>query len=111
MFVAVMLAVFIQVKSQAMLVLGGHDAIRGRDASIGELFARTRGVVGRMMLLVLALVGVFFVLFGLVGALFWGVTLAAIRGNDAGPAIGARVGLYLPSRTARRSTRSGVPGS
>lgn len=95
MFVAVLLAVCIQIKSQAMLVLGAHDTIQGRDASIGELFARTRGVVGRMMLLVLALVGGVFALFGLVGALFWGVTLAAIRSNDAGPAIGAMVGLYL----------------
>lgn len=95
MFVAVLLAALIQIKSQAMLVLGAHDTIEGRDASIGELFARTRGVVGRVLLLVLALVGGLFAVLVLFGVLFWGVTAAALGASEPGAAIGAMVGLYI----------------
>lgn len=95
MVVAVALVVFIQIKSQAMMVLGAHDTIEGRDGSVGGLFARTRGVVGRVILLVLAVVGGFSALFVLFGVLFWGVTLAAIRADEPGAAIGAMAGLYV----------------
>lgn len=96
MFLAVLGSVYVQIKAQAMLVLGAYDTIEGRQSSIRELFSRTAGVVGRMVLLVLALVAAIFLVYLLFAILFGMIALGMSRtSDDPGAAIGTMVGLFL----------------
>ena len=95
LFAAVIVAVLIQIRVQAMLVLGAHDEIQGRLSSIRDVFRRTSGVAARMALLVLAVVAGIFVLYGLFAALMWGAVVGMLNSRDLGTAIGALVALYL----------------
>lgn len=69
MLAAIILSYLAQIKVQAMMVLGAHDTIHGQTSSVGELFRRTAGVVGRVLLLVLLVTLAAFLVFGVLTAL------------------------------------------
>lgn len=76
LFVATIVGALAQIKAQAMMSLAAHDEIHGRPSTFGDLYARTRGVIGRILgLLVLVTLVAFVVLGG-----FYAAMLAAIFG-------------------------------
>ncbi|MDO5683526.1 MAG: glycerophosphoryl diester phosphodiesterase membrane domain-containing protein, partial [Propionibacteriaceae bacterium] len=94
MFVATVGSLLVQVKGQAMIVLGAHDEIHGQPSTLGDLFRRTSGVVGRILMLGLALVGAIFLLYGAFTALIVVMTMRAATGGSSSSA-GALAGVII----------------
>ncbi|MDO5499000.1 MAG: glycerophosphoryl diester phosphodiesterase membrane domain-containing protein [Propionibacteriaceae bacterium] len=91
-------ALLIQIKTNAMLVLGAHDTAEGtgQPSSLGDLFRRTKGVAGRMVLLVLAFVGLMVVVYGAIAGIGAVLFMNAVNsGNDSGGVIAALVGFWI----------------
>ncbi|HHV20581.1 MAG TPA: hypothetical protein GXZ30_03450 [Propionibacterium sp.] len=89
LFAAFVGSFLIQVKTQAMLVLGAHDEIHGQPSTIGDLFRRTSGVALRVLVLGLALIGAIFVIYGVLVALIVGTAIRAAQSSDPGSALSA----------------------
>ena len=86
MFAAVVVGSLAQIKVQAMMVLGAHDVIHGRPSDNRDLYARTKGVVGRVLLLWIAVVAAVFLVMGLLmGGMFAAIMGAIMTSSDRDP--------------------------
>ncbi|WP_425310036.1 glycerophosphoryl diester phosphodiesterase membrane domain-containing protein [Ammonicoccus fulvus] len=86
MFAAVVVGSLAQIKVQAMMVLGAHDVIHGRPSDNRDLYARTKGVVGRVLLLWIAVVVAIFLVMGLLmGGMFAAIMGAIATSSDRDP--------------------------
>lgn len=100
-FTAVVVGYLAQIKIQAMITLGSYDVIHQRRSTAGDLFRRTGGVVGRVLLLVLVVLAAVFVVYGLIIGVTIAITFGAIAaeapggGFDPGAVAGTLVAAYL----------------
>ncbi|OYO03792.1 hypothetical protein CGZ97_10320 [Enemella evansiae] len=97
-FATVVITALVNIKAQGMMALAAHDSATGRpDAGLSDLSSRTRGLVGRVLLFALMVVGAVLLLYGVMAAVMIGTMLTAINTSSSRgeSAIAAVVGVYL----------------
>ncbi|TDO86375.1 DUF7847 domain-containing protein [Enemella evansiae] len=97
-FACLVITALINVKAQGMMALAAHDSATGRaDAGLADLSARTRGLVGRVLLFYLLVIGVVVLVYAVIVAVMLGTMFTAISSSRTGgeSAIAAVVGVWL----------------
>ena len=94
-------------QTAGMMALAAYDEIEGRPSRVGELWARTRGLIGRVVVFLLLIIAAAMALVGLVTAIFVAMIWSSARAtDDPGAVIGSVVDSPMTLFAAESPTRS-----
>lgn len=95
-FACVVITALINVKAQGMMALAAHDSATGRpNAGLTDLSARTRGLVGRVLLFYLLVMAAGLVVYALLAGIIIVTSFNAVRSGGDDSAIAGVLGASL----------------